>query len=224
MLIHNLLKSIEFRLLFKIFIENLCIYIDKFSRSNSNDNLAMEENLRQVDENYNNILEQNKRMIYSIINEIKATGFDLEYQVSDDDLFQEGCIALYDACQSFRDCGAKFSTFAYIVIKRRIKHKYHEFVRPLIHERYSYDAVRQVDYYSNYAIKDMHDESINKDLVDGFMKTLDKVDAQIIMLRQNNIPYKSISQITNLNVKQIDYRIRKTKNKYRAYLLKNGLN
>lgn len=173
--------------------------------------------------NYEVILDENRNMIFSIINDIKNNyDYGLEYSVSDDDLFQEGCIALYIAYKNYKDTSkAKFSTYAYLIIRRRVQHKFREYVRPLIHEKYSYDSVRQVDYFSDYGSRDVCESKVDSELFDMFIKTLDATDMEILQQRRENITYKNIARNTNLSIKQVDYRMRRMKEKFRIYLKKH---
>ncbi len=174
----------------------------------------MEENT------FEKVVEDNRKMIYSIINSVASIGFKTDYSVFEDDLFQEGCIALYNAFNSFKpDGSAKFSTYAYMLIRRRIIHKFREFYRPIMYESCSYDSVREIDYLSYFKTPDMHDdETENYSHAVTFLNTLNDIDKAIVTMRKRKMSYKDISKVINLTPKQIDNRLCRIRRHYRAYL------
>lgn len=182
----------------------------------------MENTLINLD--FENILATCRNMIYSIINETKNDFLEVEFPVCDEDLYQEGCIALYEAYKNYHESNAKFTTFAYLVIKRRIKHKFREYVRPLLHERYSYDAVRQLDYYSCYNKNNKQTNRTDNETINHFLSTLNITDARIIESRINGLTYQKIANNLNIKTKQVEYRLKKAKEKFKDYLIKNDLN
>lgn len=204
-----------------LFIDNFWRHIDKFFAYYSFNNKAMEDN-NLINIGFENILKNCHNMIYSIINDIRRNEYQLEYPISNDDLYQEGCIALYNAYQSYHESTAKFTTFAYLVIKRRIQHKFKEYLRPLLHERYSYDSVRQLDYYTCYNKNNRQKYNTDYDLINHFISTIDKIDAKIVKARIDGITYQKIANDLNLKTKQVEYRLKKIKETFKLYLKKNN--
>lgn len=167
------------------------------------------------------VINEYTRLIYSIINNYHLEYGD--YSVSKEDLFQEGCIALLEACKTFKQNGnTKFSTYAYIVIKRRVIREYYKMVKPY-HEEFSFDKYEMqdhMDFFSNRCVSDNElSYTINEKRYD--LKDIDfisKEDKKIIELRMQNYSYKEISELLNISIKRVDNRlsrIRKTcKKKY----------
>ena len=160
------------------------------------------------------ILAKNEKLIYAIINE-----FDLEfgdYKVSRDDLYQEGCIALYNACLGYHyDSLAKFSTFAYTCIKRRINRVYRKALNRYYEERYSFDKYVISDRLEQAAI--VAEKPLNYRKNDDFMSILNKMsyeDRMIVKLRMEHYSYEEIAKQLNINKKHIDNRLYRLRKRY----------
>ncbi len=185
-------------------------------------NKDMEENRTptEISQPFELTLESYRSMIFHILNRYNEIDAG-DYMVSKEDLYQEACIALYDACRTYSpDRQTKFSTFAYSVIKRRVEHKLKTYLRPLRTESYSVDAIRSIDYYKRYSDNEyrtrQHYES-KKDTIHRFLKTLSEEELQIIKLRQHNYSYEDISRKMKLNKKKVDNQIQKLKRDYRNF-------
>ena len=168
------------------------------------------------------IIDDYRLMIYSIIN-----SYDLnygDYKVEVEDLFQEGCIGLIDACLSYKDNNnAKFSTYAYIVIERRIRRCFYKMLKPYKQE-YSYDKIEildhssilKIDYLSDNSFNYLSDDEIEDNFIDTF-KFANKEDKLIIKLKANDYTYKEIAEKLNITTKRVDNCLNRLKKKYKKY-------
>lgn len=168
-------------------------------------------------EEITNIVKEFELMIYSIIN-----SYELEYGdyiISKDDLFQEGCLGLIEACKSYRiNDSTKFSTYAFVVIERRIQRAFFHMIRPYRSE-FSFDKFEFVDRieslsavsdnYSNYCAN----EEVEKLYKKGYMTELDR---NIVKLRLANYSYKEIAKLLNITPKKVDNRISRIKKMYKV--------
>lgn len=165
-------------------------------------------------------------MIYSIINNYELNYGD--YCVPIEDLYQEGCISLIEACKSYIDNKqTKFSTYAYVVIERRIKRVFSQLIKPY-REEFSLDKPVRSDYmnasYHNY-ISDKqlkYDVEVNeeKELINN-LKFLNESDKKIIELRMHNYSYKEIANLLNISPKSVDNKIARIRRRYRSLKEKN---
>ncbi|MDO4499762.1 MAG: sigma-70 family RNA polymerase sigma factor [Erysipelotrichaceae bacterium] len=169
---------------------------------------------------YEELLKQYKNMIYSIINTYETDYGD--YKVNREDLFQEGCIALYDACFSYTfDRDVKFSTYVYVLIKRRISLAYKKSLLTYQMETYSLDNISLSDHCSNIATQYVCDNPIayharqeRNEAIQEKLSKLREQDREIIMLRINNYSYEEIAQKLNIKKKRIDNRLFRLKKQY----------
>ena len=178
------------------------------NRIRSNDNVAFEE-----------FLKKHEKIIQSVINL-----FNLEYgdfKISHEDLFQEGTIAFYEACKNYdKKYNTKFSTFAYVVIKRRIHHFYYSCLKKYQNEVYSIDALESQDYYSPIASNLVSDNGLNyvlddkKDRINKILSSLKNEDKQILNMRINNYSYNEIPKHLNINKKRVDNRLFRIKQRF----------
>lgn len=156
------------------------------------------------------IIEEFKLMIYSFINK-----YDLEYGdylVDKEDLFQEGCIALIDACRTFKDNNTtKFSTYAYIIIERRIQRVFFKSIRRYQKE-FSYDKYEHNDHY-NFVKEDKVKYEFDPRLLNNVNLTSE--DKKIITLRLKCYSYKEIASMLNITCKRVDNRLSRIKKIYR---------
>lgn len=162
------------------------------------------------------ILEAFELLIYSIINKYELGNGD--YIVSKEDLFQEGCIALFQACKTYKKNDVtRFSTYAYIVIERRIKKAFYKMVKPYRKEC-SYDKYEHEDHLKFLETKSISDNPIkyleDEGYLKGEFKYLSKEDKEIIKLRFQNYSYKEIAKTLNITTKRVDNRLTRIK-KYR---------
>ena len=171
-------------------------------------------------DNFNIILANYRMMIYKIINNYSLRYGD--YIISEEDLFQEASVGLYDACLKYDSSkNVKFSTFAYIVIKRRIQRVYKMYRETYGNENISLDNVDAYEYinYSSY-INEINYHYGSRELIDNikeYYEKLNKIDRKIIDLRIQKYSYKEIAERLNISRKVVDnkiYRIRKLLEKY----------
>lgn len=169
------------------------------------------------DNAYSQLLEDYKNMIYYIINTYQLECGD--YLISKDDLFQEASIALYDACKAYKeDNKAKFSTFAYMVIKRRLSHCYKVSKNKYINEYVSIDAYENNDRHKELAVKEKPIEyKVREELKERITKPcarLSNQDRQILLLRMENYSYAEIAKILKVSKKRVDNRLTRLKAMY----------
>ena len=156
------------------------------------------------------------KMIHSIINDYNLEYGD--YLVSREDLYQEALIALYDACFVYKDnMNTKFSTFAYLVIKRRIQRCYKKQMYKYINETFSIDNMELVDHrkeFQSYYVSDNPVEYHRQEEIRAHLKELNDLDRQIITLRLENYSYSEIAEKLKINKKKVDNRLYNLKKKY----------
>lgn len=182
--------------------------IELIEKAKNKDNDAYQELLK----NYSN-------MIYYIINDFKLDYGD--YKISKEDLYQEACIALYQACRGFKDNNkAKFSTFAYMVIKRRLIHCYKVEKSNYNKEPLSIDAFEYYDRNNLFSDK-VSDNSFYyqsseeiKNRIIKPIKRLNEEDRKILLLRMENYSYAEIAEKLNITTKRIDNRLCRLKKRY----------
>lgn len=167
---------------------------------------------------YNSLLERFKPMIYSFLK-----NYHLEegaYRLMRDDLFQEGSLALLEAARTYqKDKGAHFSTFAYVVIRRRIMRSLYKEYRKYKNEYFSIDAIEQIDHYSylGYVAEEDNGYVVDKIAsINKYRTSLNSEDNAIISLRVQNKSYKEIAQILGISTKRIDNRLQKFKREFLA--------
>lgn len=159
------------------------------------------------------IINKYHNLIFKIINSYSLNQGD--YIISIDELYQEACIALYEACMSYcvvKNC--QFSTFAYVVIKRRISKFISKQIDIYKHEYISYDKYDSADkkgifenrYVCDNPIEYSNDIMKNDDLSEALSR-LKIIDQKIIKMRLLNYSYDEISEKLNLSKKKIDNRL-----------------
>ena len=174
-----------------------------------NEQVIINEIQNGKQENFDIILDKYRNMIYKIINVFNLKRG--EYIISEDDLFQEASMALYDACIHYRkDKGTLFSTFAYTIIKRRVLNKYRDYMYPYNHEIKSFD-LHDYEYINiNQNVNDpsiifYHEELKNQ--VYKYIDSLNIEDKRILNLRSNNATYNEIAERLNISRKRVDNRM-----------------
>ena len=137
-----------------------------------------------------------------------------------DDLIQEGMIALKEAINAYQEGReAKFSTFAYLVISRKIKRYSQTYLKIKYYEIDCEDNLVQesmAGYNDNkYKItsETIHYDSERINAYRRELKKLSENERKIIELRFDNKSYNEIAEKLGLNFKQVDYQIRKIKKK-----------
>lgn len=165
------------------------------------------------------LIEEFSLMIYSIIN-----SFDLsygDYQIGIDDLFQEGCLALIDACNAYKKtANTKFSTFAFLVIKRRLNRVFYKSIKPYT-EEWSFDKIECKDHFEYVTANYVLDNPINYgdyEYEKEFIKSLcfvDELDKKIVELRLKDYSYNEIAKILNISPKKVDNRLNRLRLRYK---------
>lgn len=172
---------------------------------------------------FEKLLNDFKNMIANLVNTYK---YDIgDYKVDYDDLYQEGYLALYDACLKFKDDkGMRFSSYAYLLIRSRIINAVRSDAKIRKNEFYSYDRFEKNDWNRNlastYVCEDpikYQNEEFERLYVKRFMDSLSKEDQTILKMRANKRSYKQIAKDLNINVKKIDNRLRYIRNAYKEY-------
>ena len=169
---------------------------------------------------YGQLLEIYERMIYSLVNEHNLLYGD--YKISREDLFQEGCIGLLEACKKYniRD-EAHFSSFAYVVIKRKINRAFHKMIEPYFNETYSFDKVEYQDRLLQMVTNKVEDNPIaycadkeEKLEIKRKLKQLKPLDREILRLRFEGYSYKQIAEELKKERKYIDNRLYRLRKRY----------
>lgn len=185
-------------------------------------------NIKCVDydeKNFEEVVKENEGLIRSIIGT-----FDLEYghyMVSKDDMYQEGLIALYDAYINYdKQKDVKFSTYAYVLIKRAIRKCYQSHINKYKHESFSIDTIDLVDHsaiISDCSVSDSVMDNIKADeirnKIDRQFKILKQEDQKIVALRALNNTYEQIADKLNITSKKVDNRLFRIKERF----LKNNI-
>lgn len=174
-------------------------------------------------EAFNILYEGYRKMIYKIIYSHKLEKGD--YLMDIDSLFQEGCIALYNAVFSYREeKGMSFTSYAYMAINGRINTYIRDTYKKSEEENTSLENTCNIDYLisrSSYNLSDnpvkYHHEMELKRKLNDFMSTLPSEDKKIISMRNNNYTYKQISKRLNISTKHIDNRLTILRKKLREY-------
>lgn len=147
------------------------------------------------------------------------------------DLYQEGLIGLNSAIEGYKDQkDIKFSTFAFICIKRKIfsaiksaSRKKHS----ILNESYSIEDNINSDNITYYDVIsdsncDIEEKIINKEMQDEFNKklnvSLSPFEKQVYKLRINGFSYEEIANALNKTIKSIDSSISRIKVKLRKIL------
>lgn len=172
------------------------------------------------------IIDQFSLMIYSIINNFELSYGD--YCVPIEDLYQEGCISLLEACKSYVDNNhTKFSTYAYVVIERKIKRTFNKLIKPY-KEEFSIDKPVKLGHHSSTFHNYISDKQLRYDVamkqeneLINSLKYINEDDKKILALRVNDYSYKEIASILNIPEKSVDNRISRIRRRYRDLKEKN---
>lgn len=178
-------------------------------------NKAMENELiRRVKEVADNeafmaIEKECERMIYGIINTYDLSGGD--YLVSREDMYQEALIALYKACEDYdENMGARFTSFAYLVIKRHLNKLFYQQKRMYFAEPYSYDRYENADHHPELANGLVAQKALSygeertKERLDEILKPFPLLDRQILIMRLEGYPYRTIAERLKISLKDVD--------------------
>ena len=175
-------------------------------------------------EAYKKLLYIYHNMIYKLIYSNRLNSGD--YRIQADDLYQEGCVALLDAAMTYEgDKGASFSTFAYLVIKRRLKRKVREYLGSARTEVYSIDAYETPDYLEEMQSLsvsenpvDYHHSLVMLEDVNSFMSRLSESDREIIRMSISKNTYQDIASTLKISRKKVDNRIYRLRKELKRYL------
>lgn len=183
--------------------------------------LELVEKVQQKDDDaFVELYKEYTRMIHSIVNSYSLEYGD--YRISKDDLLQEAYIGLYDACIAFnKNKETKFSTFAYMVIKRRMLRFYRKYMGSYVNEVYSIDNVELLDHYKEIENANVNENPVHyhyqneiEELVKKPNKRISDEDRQILLMRINNYSYNEIAKKLKVNRKRIDNRLTRLKKRY----------
>ena len=176
------------------------------------ENLELVRRIRNGDEEaFEMLLENHKKMIYKLIyNSTLEAG---DYAIDVDEVFQEASLILYRAVFTFEeDKKVKFSSYAYLVLKSRIRNVFRSYYNIYKEESYSIDSHEHQDYLLSLAIKEdpirYHKEQEFRKRLDRFIEDLSAQDRQILELRGDQLSYKEISNLLHISTKKIDNRLR----------------
>lgn len=180
-----------------------------------------------IKDNFQDLQTKYHNMIHSIINKfyISKGGHFLENQ----DLYQEGLIALYEASLKYsQEYKASFTTFAYMVIERRILRVIKKHNRLVNYETISYDVFEKIDHINIIAQKDNYeeDDEILKmyDLLKKYIKKLNKQEQEIINEYLKKKTYEEIGLKLGINKKKVDNSLLKIKRKLKEFYKEKASN
>ncbi len=188
----------------------------------------MDENLELIkrirngdDEAFKALLENHKKMIYKLIYGLSLEAGDFAIDV--EEVFQEASLVLYRAVFTFEeDKNVKFSSYAYLVLKNRIRNVFRSYYNIYKEETYSIDSREHQDYLLSLAVKEdpvrYHKEQEFRKRLDRFMKELSSEDKQILELRGDEFSHKEIADLLHISTKKIDNRLRILRKRMGQYL------
>lgn len=183
------------------------------------------DNIRNGDEeSFEILLDEYHNMIYKIIG-----SFDLQkgdYLIDSESLYQEGCIALYKAVNSYeKDKEMSFSSYAYMLIRARLHTYVRDVSRQFNNSYYSIDNTENINYeiiarnnYIHESPISYHREKEFEEYLNKFINKLSDEDKEIFRLRVEDYSYKEISERLNIKTKRIDNRLRTLRKKLKEYL------
>ena len=191
-----------------------------YSEVMKNNNLVMLAK-QNNEEALNEVIKENVNIIHRLINKYNLELGD--YKISREDLFQEGLIALYEAISDFDpERNAKFSTFAYKVISRKLFKVYQKEAEVYNEEGYSYSCLDDSDHY--YSLKTdyvsdnpvaVYENNCYKDILEQMMSQVDSIDRVILQMRAMSCTYNEIANALSISNKLVDYRIRRLKKRFK---------
>ena len=167
------------------------------------------------DDAYKELVENYRNMIYSIINK-----FSLRHQhikLSKEDLFQEACISLLEACKTFDSSkNTKFSTFAYRVIYCHLAREVCKIIKVIQNEVCFYD--NDENFNTIYFVRDNEFTYSAQYARSNFFESIDFLsfeDKTILQMRIDNYSYKEIADKLNITTKRVDNRLNKLRKKWK---------
>lgn len=190
----------------------------------------MEEDLELIgkirngdDKAFSVLVKQYRRMIYKII-----YTFDLDsgdFRIDAEDLFQEGCLALYDSVFSYEEeRNVRFSTYAYLVIRGKIRDCLRTLSRSQGEDVYSLEKATDHDLRFCVCSEPLqyHREQVMKERIDHFFAGLKEEDRQILQMKKEEYTYKQIAERLGINRKKVDNRIRYLKKRLKEQFEEDG--
>lgn len=182
------------------------------------------ELIRQNDDTaFRELLKRYEGFIYKNISALNLEYGD--YIVDKQDLYQEACLALYVACKTYRfDMNCKFSSFAYLIIKRKLINYCRKLSTPIKQESKSIDKVNE-DYFLKYVRsytdiqQNEEKEYLVKDIncINNFKETLSPLDKEIVKQRIEEKSYSDIAISLNITIKTVYNRIDRIRRKFQKF-------
>lgn len=167
------------------------------------------------DDAFIELVDNYRNMIYSIINK-----FSLRHQyikLSREDLFQEACISLLEACKTFNPSKkTKFSTFAYRVIYCHLGREVCKIIKVIQNEVCFYDNNDNFNAIS--FVKDNEFTYSAQYARSNFFESIDFLsfeDKTILQMRVDKYSYKEIADKLNITTKRVDNRLNKLRKKWK---------
>jgi len=171
------------------------------------------------DSHFGLLLEEYHCLLYSLVNRYYNDYCQSVY--GRDDLYQEACLALHTAAQSFNfEMKAKFSTYAYMLIKRRLLKLVEREARHTSHIAYSLDALENVDHLSFNTYSQSDDDFTEEFFckAKAYLRTLNEEDLKIVKMRLKELSYREIAEQLGIEVKRVDNRLLSIRKKYQSYM------
>lgn len=171
-------------------------------------------------EAFGELLEAFQRMIYKIIYSFNLDNGD--FRADENDLFQEACLALYDAVFTYEeDRNVQFLTYAYMVIRSRVSTQLRCLSRNQGEELVSID--NRLDHSLKFAVSEdpvqYHRDEEFKEKYEQFLSTLNDEDRKILELRDEDLSYKQIAEELGITVKRVDNRLRNLKKRFKHFMM-----
>lgn len=172
-----------------------------------------EEALTSLFNNYNSLIIKIARYFKNKYNSLN---------IDEEDLIQEGKIGLYEAVKIYNmSKDVLFYTFAVFCIKRKMILFLN---RNLINKnKILANNMIELDLETiksdEKEIYNILEEDYLKNKIIEMKNKLDYPDSSIFELKYNGFNYKEIAILLEMNVKQVDNRLQKIRNKLRKYLL-----
>lgn len=166
------------------------------------------------DEKFEKLCEKYHKMIYSIINSLHI--YNGANVLSNQDLYQEALIALYEAqkCYDIK-YDSSFTTFAYIVIKRKLVKITQKHNKIAENESISYDGFEKFDYFDKlgYELENEFDYPKARNRFYKYLQKLETSDRKIIDLYLKRKSYQQIAETLKISTKKVDNRLQSIKRK-----------
>lgn len=176
----------------------------------------IQENINR-DEAINELIITYRPLILSII--AKFNQLITDFSIDREDLIQEGNIGLYNAAMAYdfnNKKGAKFVTFAYVVIRRRILTYVKRYNHIYSNESHSIDNLPFSENNRSLVstrIEDNPDQSFRYAEICERLRNcyahLESEQQNIIDLKNKGYSYEQISHILGINKKRVDNQLQK---------------